>query len=52
MLKLLIDATEYFIYYDFYFFKNIDYASDGQAVSYYLEFARIVKRTMVFAIGE
>ena len=51
-LKLVIDTTEYFVYYDFYFFKNIDYANHGQAVSYYLEFARIVKRTMVFALGE
>ncbi len=51
-LKLLCDAVEYFVYYDFYFFKNIDYVRDGQIVSYYLEFARIAKRTMVFALGK
>jgi len=49
--KLLIDVTEYFIYYDFYFFQSIDYINYGQAVSYFLEFARLVKRTMVFALG-
>ena len=50
-LKFLIDVTEYFIYYDFYFFQNIDYVNYGQVVSYFLEFARLVKRTMVFALG-
>ena len=49
--KFLIDVTEYFIYYDFYFFQNIDYVNYGQVVSYFLEFARLVKRTMVFALG-
>lgn len=50
-LKLLLDVIDYFIFYDFYFFKNLDFHTHGQAISYYLEFGRILKRTLIFGLG-